>query len=55
MAYPSLKSHILFDSNGLAIWHSFPDSMHIKVNNDRSWSFEFFQGILPPEITEFVL
>ena len=33
MAYPSLKPYILFYSNGLAIWHSFPNITHIKVNN----------------------
>ena len=32
--YPSLKPHILFCSNGLAIWHSFPDFIHIDVNNN---------------------
>ena len=31
-AYPYLKLHILFHSNGLAIWHGFPDIRHIKVN-----------------------
>ena len=31
--YPSLKPHILFHSNGLAIWHSLPDITHINVNN----------------------
>ena len=25
MLYPYLKLHILFDSNGLAIWSGFPD------------------------------
>ena len=29
-AYPSLKPHILFSSNGLAIWHGFPDITHLK-------------------------
>ena len=31
-AYPSLKPYMLLNGNGLAIWHSFPDIMHIKVN-----------------------
>ena len=34
--YPSLKPHILYHSNGLAIWHGFPDNKHIiniKDNN----------------------
>ena len=31
-----LKLHILFYSNGLAIWHGFPHITHIKVNH-----FEF--------------
>ena len=30
----SLKLHILFYSNGLAVWHGFPDITHINVNND---------------------
>ena len=30
MVNPYLKLHILFNSNGLAIWSSFPDIMHIK-------------------------
>ena len=32
--YPSLKPRILFCSNGLAIWRSFPDITHINVNNN---------------------
>ena len=32
-AYPSLKAHFFVVCNGLAIWHSFPDITHIKVNN----------------------
>ena len=28
--YPSLKPHILFYSDGLAIWHCFPDITHIQ-------------------------
>ena len=31
--YPWLKPHILFSSNHLAIWHSFPDINHLNVNN----------------------
>ena len=31
--YHSLKPHILFYSNGLAIWHNCPDITHMKVNN----------------------
>ena len=30
-AYPYLKPHILFCSNGLAIWHRLSDIRHIKV------------------------
>ena len=30
MVYPYLKLHILFNSNGLAIWSGFPDITHIK-------------------------
>ena len=30
MVYPYLELHILFYSNGLAIWSDFPDIMHIK-------------------------
>ena len=32
MAYPYLKPHILFDSNGLAIWLGFSDITYIEVN-----------------------
>ena len=32
MAYPYLKLHILFNSNGLAIWSGFPDIAHIRKN-----------------------
>ena len=28
--YPYLELHILFYSNGLAIWSGFPDIMHIE-------------------------
>ena len=34
-AYTSLKPHILFYSNGLPIWHGFPDITHIEINNSR--------------------
>ena len=34
-AYHSLKPHILFYSNGLAILHGFPDITHVKVNNSK--------------------
>ena len=30
MVYPYLELHILFYSNGLAIWSSFPDIKYIK-------------------------
>ena len=30
MVYPYPKLHILFNSDGLAIWSGFPDIMHIK-------------------------
>ena len=33
--HPLLKSHILFYSNGLAIWHGLPNNGHVKVNNGR--------------------
>ena len=33
-AFYSLKSHLLFHSNDLLIWHGFPDIIHnIKVKN----------------------
>ena len=42
--HPPMKSLILFYSNGLVIWHSFPDIMHMEVNNgDKSGHFEFDQ------------
>ena len=31
--YPSLKLHLLFNSDGLAIWHYFPVIKHIKVKS----------------------
>ena len=34
-AYPYLKPHILFCSNGLAIWHGVSDIRDIKVNHGR--------------------
>ena len=30
MVYPYLKLHILFNSNGVALWSGFPDIKHIK-------------------------
>ena len=36
--HPSIESDILFYSkysNGLAIWHGFPDIMHSIVNDGR--------------------
>ena len=35
LAYPSLKPHILFHSNALAVWHRFPDITQTKVTNGR--------------------
>ena len=35
MVYPYLKLHILFNSNGLALWHSFPVITHIEVKSGR--------------------
>ena len=34
MAYPYLEQHIMFYSNGLAIWSGFPDITHIKWRYD---------------------
>ena len=31
--HPPPKNHILFYSNGLAIYHSLPNNGHVKVNN----------------------
>ena len=33
--HPLPKSHILFYSNGLAVWHGLPNNGHVKVNNGR--------------------
>ena len=33
--HPSLKAYILFNNNGLAVRHGFPDITYIKENNDR--------------------
>ena len=33
--YPYLKPHILFDSNGLAIWQGFPVITYIQVKSGR--------------------
>ena len=41
MVYPYLELHILFYSNGLAIWSGFPDIRHIKkiiANNQPFWA-----------------
>ena len=35
MVYSNLKPHILFNSNGLAIWHGFLVITHIQVNSGR--------------------
>ena len=53
----SMKSHILFHTNGLAIWHGFPDIMHVKVNNGHClfYRLEIFQSISPCETAHFVL
>ena len=32
--YPFLKPHILFYSNGLAIWHNLPDTTHTEGKID---------------------
>ena len=40
MVYPYLKLHILFNSNGLAIWSGFPDITHnkkIMSGNRQFW------------------
>ena len=42
--------HIMFYSNGVAIWHGFPDITHIKVNNEFD-GVEIFRAYplpLPP-------
>ena len=55
MAYPSLKVHILFYSDGLAIWHSCADIGILKsINNERkSTTLNFieskFSGNIPPK------
>ena len=33
--YSHLKPHIMFNTNGLAMWHGFPVIMHIKVKTGR--------------------
>ena len=53
--------HILFHSNGPAIWHSFPDITHIKVNNGSKASIlnlielAFFQVISLHVTAHFVV
>ena len=56
---PEAKHFVLW--NCLAIWHSFPDIVHLKVNiNGRKsailnlMKLIFFQGILLPESAHFV-
>ena len=50
-----MKPHFWFYSNGLAIWHSFPDITHSKVNNGLKSTIlnmiEIFQGISPLKTT----
>ena len=49
-SYPHLKPHILFYSNGPAIWHGLSDIRHIKVNYGRQSTilnlieFKFFRA-----------
>ena len=49
----------MFYSNGLAIWHGFPDITHIKVNNARKSAILNFdqvkssQGISRPETSQY--
>ena len=33
--HPPLRTHILFYSNGLAIYHGLPNICHVEVNNGR--------------------
>ena len=37
--YPSLKPHLLFNGNGLAIWNDWPAIKHIKVKRGRRSPF----------------
>ena len=37
IVYPYLELHILFYSNGLAIWSGFPDIMHIKKLMEKNF------------------
>ena len=58
--YPSLKLHILFYSNGLAIWKGFPDTCirHIKVDSIIHFELDrvqIFQAISLHETANFVL
>ena len=55
------KTHTLFYSNGLAIYHGLPNIGHVKMNNGRKGGhFEFdqvkfFQDASSSEISHFVL
>ena len=40
MVFPYLKPHILFNSNGLAIWHGFPVITHIIVKSGHRFEFD---------------
>ena len=63
-SYPSIKQHILFYSNGVAIWHGLPDMRHpVQVYQSCLWQiichFEFdqveiFQSSTLIETTQFV-
>ena len=53
--YPYLKPHILFYSNGLAIWHSLPDITHINFDNGFKSAILIFQCISLPETAHFFL
>ena len=58
--YPSLKLHLLFNSNGLQIWHDFTV---IKHNKSQKWpqvshlkfdQVDISNGISLPETAHFV-
>ena len=52
-AYPYLKPHILFCSNGLAIWHGLSDIRHIKVNYGQfsaNFKLKFFRAYRPSPV-----
>ena len=50
--HPHLKSHILFNSNGLAIQHGLPNIARVK---SEFYRVKFFQDASSSEITHFVL